>query len=149
MDLFSTAIQADKDGTLAEWVQDYLRLSGDNDVLAADLLREATCNSGLINYPLDQLRKLLGPSESFDYPEDPSIYEQRVTSMMESLKNGWKPAPFIASKIWADDFELHDGAHRAEAMRRLGIKEYPTVFFFKNDKQRKSFIDQITSHLPR
>jgi hypothetical protein len=69
--------------------------------------------------------------------------------MMESLKNGWKPAPFIASKIWADDFELHDGAHRAEAMRRLGIKEYPTVFFFKNDKQRKSFIDQITSHLPR
>lgn len=138
--MFTSALKADKDGALDDWIIDYLHESGDNDKLAADLVRQGKFHTGLIEYPLDALEKLLGPNRSFDYYEDPASYEGRVGSMVESIANGWRPAPLIASKIWSTHFELHDGAHRAEALRRSGVLSYPTVFYFENETSLNDFI---------
>lgn len=145
MDLFTSALNADKNGTLTDWVLDYLHQSGDNEKLADDLVRQGKYHTGLINYSIDQLDKLLGPDKSFDYYEDPETYEHRVLSMVESIANGWKPAPLIASRIWDEHFELHDGAHRAEALRRSGIPTYPTIFYFSDRASLNDFIDSTLS----
>jgi hypothetical protein len=140
MDIYTSALQADSEGNLTDWIIDYLHQSGDNEKLASDLLRQGKFHTGFIDYPIDQLEKLLGPNKSFDYYEEPVNYEQRVLSMVESIANGWKPAPLIASRIWSDHFELHDGAHRAEALRRSGYTSYPTVFYFEDQKSLDNFI---------
>lgn len=140
MDMFTSALQADKEGGLTDWIIEYLHQSGDNDKLANDLLRQGKYHTGFINYPIDKLEKLLGPNKSFDYYEDPESYEHRVLSMVDSIANGWKPAPLIASRIWSDHFELHDGAHRAEALRRSGVGSYPTVFYFEDETSLNDFI---------
>ncbi len=137
--MFNSALAADKNGQLTDWIIDYLHQSGDNDKLAEDLLRQGKFHTGFIDYPIDDLDKLLGPDKSFDYYEDPDTFEYRVNTMVESIKNGWKPAPLIASRIWSEHFELHDGAHRAEALRRSGILTYPTVFYFEDKKSLDDF----------
>lgn len=138
--MFDAAMEADEQGWLTEWVIEYLRQSGDNAVLARDLLRQGTYHTGLVDFPIEKLERLLGPNRSFDYYEEPAKYEHRVEAMVENIKNGWKPAPLIASRIWSDHFELNDGAHRAEALRRCGIRTYPTVFFFEDKTQFDNFL---------
>ena len=138
--MFTSAVCADKENRLTDWVLDYLHQSGDNEKLATDLVRQGKFHTGLIDYPISELEKLLGPKKTFDYYEDPETYEYRVGSMVESIANGWKPAPLIASRIWSKHFELHDGAHRAEALRRSGISTYPTVFYFENEDSLSDFM---------
>lgn len=142
--MLESARTADRDDALDDWVIDYLHRSGDNEKLAADLQRQGKYHTGLINYPVDKLDKLLGPDKSFDYYEEPENYEYRVASMIESLENGWQPAPLIASRIWSEHFELHDGAHRAEAFRRIGVRTYPTVFYFETEQERNDFLQSYT-----
>ncbi|MES2631201.1 MAG: ParB/Srx family N-terminal domain-containing protein [Patescibacteria group bacterium] len=143
--MFNSALVADKEDRLNDWIIDYLHQSGDNDKLAKDLIRQGKFHTGLIDYPIDELDKLLGPDKSFDYYEDPTMFEHRVNTMVESIRNGWKPAPLVASKIWSEDFELHDGAHRAEALRRCGILTYPTVFYFEDEKSLDDFFLSISA----
>ena len=63
--------------------------------------------------------------------------------MVESLINGWKPVPFIASDLWNDELELNDGAHGAEALKQFGTKTYTTVFYFKNRLALDDFLKSL------
>lgn len=141
-DLFDAALFAEQEGKLTEWIVDYLHQGGHNAVLARDLLKRGKFHTGFIEYPIDQLEKLLGPNKSFTYYEEPRRFEERVNAMIDSLHQGWRPVPLIASRIWSRDFELHDGAHRAEALRRSGIKNYLTVFYFEDEHSRDEFLSK-------
>jgi len=139
---YKQAIAADKNDTLTEWLIEYLNDSdrGRNAPLASGLAEDGQFHTGLIDYPIDEFTILMGPDHSYRYYEDPVSYDARVQAMVESLEKGWKPVPFIASDIWNEGLELNDGAHRAEALKRFGIKTYPTVFYFKNQLALDDFL---------
>lgn len=143
---YQEAILADKHGTLTEWLITYLNDSerGRNIPLAEGLTEDGQFHTNLINYPIDKLKILMGPDESFRYFEDPDKFNSRIDSMVESLKQGWKPVPFIATKdLWNEGLELNDGAHRAEALKRFGVKKYPTIFYFKDQYALDSFVESL------
>ncbi|MDB5162987.1 MAG: hypothetical protein JWN28_594 [Candidatus Saccharibacteria bacterium] len=142
---YKEAIQADKNDTLTEWLIDYLSdiERGRNIALAGGLAEDGQFHTNLINYPIEKFKILLGPDTSFLYFEEPNKFNTRVEAMVESLKNGWKPVPFIASDLWNEGLELNDGAHRAEALRRCGVKTYSTVFYFRNQKALDSFVESL------
>jgi len=144
-DEYEAAIEADKSDTLTEWLVTYLNDAdrGRNIALAGGLAEAGKFHTNLIDYPIDQFKILMGPDRSFRYYEEPESFNKRVDAMVGSLKKGWKPVPFIASDIWNEGLELNDGAHRAEAMKRFGIKTYPTIFYFKDQVALDSFIKSL------
>jgi hypothetical protein len=82
----------------------------------------------------------MGPDRSFRYYEEPTSFNERVDKMVESLEKGWKPVPFIATDIWNEELELNDGSHRVAALKRFGVKTYPTVFYFKDQLALDNFL---------
>lgn len=142
-DLYDAAIEADKNGHITAWMIEYLKESGRNAILAQGLLNDGKFHTPLINYPIDKLKILMGPDISFRYYEEPDQFEARIHAMIESLKQGWKPVPLIATKdLWNEGLELNDGAHRAEALKRFGINTYPTVFYFRDKASLSTFLTE-------
>ena len=143
-DLYDAAIKADTQDLLTEWMINYLRESGRNPILADGLEEDGQFHTKLINYPINKLKILRGPDDSYRYPEDPTQYEARVNAMIDSLKAGWKPVPFVATlDLWNEGLELNDGAHRAEALKRCGVTMYPTVFYFKDEGSLSEFLNGL------
>jgi hypothetical protein len=147
-DEYDQAIQAEKSGELTPWLITFLndKDRGRNTALAEGLAAAGQFHTDLIDYPIDQFKILMGPDHSFRYYEEPGSFNNRVNKMVESLKAGWKPVPFIASDIWNDGLELNDGAHRVAALKRLGVKTYPTIFYFKNQLERDIFLRSLRSY---
>lgn len=140
-ELYDSAIEADKNNDITEWMISYLNNSGRNEILAGGLAADGQFHTPLIDYPINNLKMLMGPSHSFRYYEEPEKFEERVNDMLDSLKQGWKPVPFIASKdLWNEGLELNDGAHRAEALKRFGIETWPTVIYFKDKPALDEFV---------
>jgi hypothetical protein len=142
-ELYEAAVLADKNGTITDWMIDYLNGEGRNTVLAGGLAQDGQFHTHLIDYPFEKLTILMGPDDTFRYYEEPEQFNIRVDTMVESLKQGWKPVPFIASDLWNDGLELNDGAHRAEALKRFGTKTYPTVFYFKDQTALTQFLESL------
>ena len=143
---YDEAIMADRIGTLTEWLIDYLNDNerGRNIPLAEGLAEDGEFHTNLIDFPIDKLKILMGPDESFRYYEEPGKFHTRVNAMVESLNQGWKPVPFVATKdLWNEGLELNDGAHRAEALRKFGVETYPTIFYFKDQNALDSFVESL------
>ena len=142
---YEAAILADENGALTDWMIDYLNDNnrGRNIPLASGLTEDGQFHTNLIYYPIEKFKVLMGPDRSFRYFEEPESFNTRVDAMVASLKNGWKPVPFIATDLWNDGLELSDGAHRVEAMKRFGIKIYPSVFYFKDQLALDSFLKSL------
>ena len=142
---YDRAILADNNGTLNEWMINYLndQTRGRNTPLAEGLASDGQFHTNLIDYPIDDFFILMGPDHSFRYYEEPDSFNGRVDKMVESLEKGWKPVPFIASDIWNNGLELNDGSHRVAALKRFGIKIYPTVFYFKNQIELNNFLKSL------
>ncbi len=140
---YEEAIHAATNGTITEWLINYLndKNRGRNKALASGLAEDGKFHTDLIDYPIDKFKILMGPDTSFLYYEEPESFNNRVEAMIESLEKEWKPVPFIASDLWNEGLELNDGAHRAEALKRFGVKTYPTIFYFKDQEALSSFIE--------
>ena len=141
-DEYEQALLADKNGTMTEWMVDYLndKDRGRNVPLAGGLAAEGQFHTHLIDYPIDDFYILMGPDHTFRYYEEPDSFNSRVDKMVKSLEKGWRPVPFIASDIWNNGLELNDGSHRVAALKIFGVKTYPTVFYFKNQIELDSFL---------
>ncbi len=142
-DLYDQAVHANANGTLTDWLINYLKESGRNEILADGLSTEGLYHTGLINYPIGKYEILMGPDRSFRYYEEPEKYNKRIIAMVESLQQGWKPVPLIATDIWNKGLELNDGTHRAAALLKTGHLSYPTVFYFKTQKAVDDFVRSL------
>ena len=137
---YHNAIKAGEDDKIHEWVLSYLlKPSGNNASLAKRLNKDSVFHFGPIDYQIKDLKLILGPDDSFKYFEEQSILDAKVLSMVESLKNGWLPEPFIATDLWDDKLGLADGNHRIRAFEIQGIKTHPTIFYFRNQESLENF----------
>jgi len=133
------ALLAKQNGTLEKWVQNLL-LSEDSYELAKTFAREKPVAVEILQFPLSQLKRIEGPEENEEHRQSPDVWEGEVNELAKKIKNGYKPAPLIVTDFW-NYFEIADGNHRHEALLRVGIKSYWTIFFIKHEKGRKYLQD--------
>jgi hypothetical protein len=124
-----TAIEADQKGDLFQWLQNYLRAEGNNKELA-DYLKDPTIIK-LMEFPLNKLIRSTGPEIEMAYFEVSDVWEERVSNLVEKIKEGNKLPPLIVTDF-GKPLSLSDGNHTHEALRRCGYDRYWTIFFFKN-----------------
>ncbi len=137
---YENAKLAQENGTLNEWVNSLLISEGSNS-LAQSLAKESPIAIKMIEFPLSQLKRIEGPEEKIEHRQSPDIWEASVQVLAAKIKDGFRPAPLIVTDYW-NYFELADGNHRQEAMLRVGIKSYWTIFFIKHQKG-KEYLESI------
>lgn len=128
------AIEAQKNGMLHEWVQEFL-LSEGNEGLARALRDEEATMVEIAEVPLSLLRKIDGPEEVHErQPLDK--WEERVSRLEELVKNREPLPPLIVTDFWKP-LEIVDGNHRHEAFLRNGITNYWAIFFLRDERHKE------------
>src|SRR5579884_3084033 len=132
-----SAREAAERDELPDWVARFLASPGsDNAVLAEALPDEFPVWLGPVRLPLDQLQRLAGPpSDPVVCPVDDDYWDDRVDDMAELAEEGWEPPPVIVA--YRDgEFEVEDGNHRVESVRRAGRREVWAVVGFHRRQDR-------------
>lgn len=123
-------------------VQEFLRGSGGNVKLADTLRDHGEFALGPVEYPLDEIIDIIGPTSVYKYYEEETALNARVDAMVKNMKAGWQPEPLLVTNIWNDDLEIADGGHRHRALLRLGHKTYPTIIYFRDKQSRQAFVQE-------
>lgn len=128
-----------KSKQINSWVQDFLRGEGDNTKLADTLLKYGNFVVGPLEYPLDKVVNILGPTTDYKFFEDESVLNERVDKMVSSIQGGWNPSPLILTNIWENHLELADGGHRHRALLKAGYKTHPVILYFRDKQTKEEF----------
>jgi hypothetical protein len=137
-DLASARRAAEK-GETALWVGDFLASPGsDNEVLAAALAQRKHGWVGPISVPVEELIRLAGPEDDAVCPVDDDEWEDDISSMEESVEEGWEPPPLLA-QFHDGQLLLQDGNHRYEALVREGAPSAWVLVYFDNPGERDAF----------
>jgi hypothetical protein len=122
-------LQCNSDSELRELCIQFLRCDGNNTKLALHLESRSGASVTLEKVLLQNLVKINGPDNSFQWYEEPKMWEKRVTALAKAMQEeGYKPLPLIITNFWGEE-TIADGNHRHEAMLRLGMQEYWAVKF--------------------
>jgi hypothetical protein len=129
------AREATERGELRAWVTRFLASPGsDNAPLAAELAERLEHWVGPVLLPLSRMRRLAGPPEDpVLCPVDDDYWDDRVDDMAERIEgDDWEPAPVIV--VYRNgEFELEDGNHRLESLRRTGRREAWAIVGFEDE----------------
>jgi len=137
----ASARRAADEGTLADWVVDFLVSPGsDNPQLAASLGFSGATYLGPVQFELDRLTPMAGPDEDHvAVPVAEEEWESDVGSMEESIGEGWHPPPLLVSHR-DGRYYLEDGNHRYETLRRAGARYAWTILLFPGHAERDRFL---------
>ena len=124
----SCAMEWAKAGRIEEWVHLYLPVDGRNQPMADGLRLAPRIFRGPVPFPLSDLTRICGPEEDMKWRVHPVRFEEHVASLVREIEKGADLPPLIVQCTPAG-LELNDGNHRLEAFRRLGIEEYPVIFW--------------------
>jgi hypothetical protein len=119
----TSAREAASAGQLREWSQVFNRSEHGNLGIAEGLLR-ADYVYMLSEVDLRDVHSPSGPESGFDFPYEPADWERDVKAMMRAFDEGWDAPPLFAH---LPTYYLADGAHRLEALLRLGRVSYSAV----------------------
>jgi hypothetical protein len=110
-------------GELGAWAQVFNRSEHGNLGIAEGLLRDDYVYM-LSEVDLRDVHSPSGPESDFDFPYEPADWERDVAAMMRAFEKGWDAPPLF---VHLPTYYLADGAHRREALLRLGRMSYSAV----------------------
>ena len=141
-DLRSARRAADRD-EVALWVGELLASPGsDNEILAAALALKKHWWIGPVELPLEDLVRLAGPEDDALVPIDDDVWEDDISTMEESVEEGWEPPPLLAEHQ-DGRLLLQDGNHRYEALGRSGA---PTAWVLIYFDDKASYREYVSAH---
>ncbi len=140
LDELTPALEAARRGQIEAWVHEFLLGVGRNAPFSEGLKLQPRFWLGPLEMPLDALEICCGPDPDLEYVVDADGFERHVTGMADSLAEGWKPAPLIASYD-AGKLSIRDGNHRYAALRRSGVERYWVVVWFNSPQEQRAYID--------
>lgn len=88
--------------------------------------------------PLALLDRITGPERRCLWPEDPEIWESRVSGITRRLNRGFQPPPLLVARRRNGRYQVLDGNHRLEAMLRRGITEWPCILFSRTVRRPRN-----------
>lgn len=128
---------------IALWVGDLLASPGsDNEILAAALAQKQHWWVGPVELPLEDLVRLAGPEDDALVPIDDDVWEEDISTMEESVEEGWEPPPLLAEHQ-DGRLLLQDGNHRYEALSRSGA---PTAWVLIYFDDKASYREYVSAH---
>ena len=136
-------------GQVGAWVHAYLsRGEAFHQRLAAWFVREERFWVGPVERPLTQLIRRLGPEEAMPWKEPVAEWERRVTAIQHGLEQPTDMPPMIARAMKTPDDEegppfrllLNDGAHRHEALTRLGESTFWVLLWFDSAAAQRAYM---------
>lgn len=92
-----------------------------------DIYKKVPVSWSIKEYPLKDLKRIVGPEEGMAYPEDAEKWEARTNELMEKIRRG-EQIPFLIVSDDSGELTVADGNHRYEALLRSGIEEYYCIF---------------------
>ena len=153
------ALRCAEQGRLDAWVHAYLgtagvlhRDLGENsdyhERLAAWFEREERFWAGPLEMPLSRLIRRLGPEAAMPWNEPRETWERRVAAIQNAFEDPSAMPPLIARAVVPEPGEasgafqllLNDGAHRHEALKRLGQTTCWVIVWFDSAAQRQVFL---------
>ena len=141
-DLRSARGAAERD-EIALWVGNLLASPGsDNEILAAALAQKQHWWVGPVELPLEDLVRLAGPEDDALVPIDDDVWEDDISTMEESVDEGWEPPPLLAEHQ-DGRLLLQDGNHRYEALSRRGAPSAWVLIYFDDEA---SYHQYLTAH---
>jgi len=123
------------------WVHAFLRNDGGNIPFSDGLKLEERSYFGPITLSLTLFERCCGPEEHMKYVVDGEGFENYVGNMIKSYESGWEMPPLIINYT-KGAFELNDGNHRFEALRRCNIREYPVVIWTTGEEDGLDFFSK-------
>ena len=136
-------------GRLEAWIQAYLS-TGEDDFhqrLGAWFNRAERFWVGPVEMPLSRLIRRLGPEEAMPWKEPCEDWERRVTSIQRAVAHPGDMPPMIARAVrdeaGAFQLLLNDGAHRHEALKRLGETTFWVLIWFDSAALRRAFLAEL------
>ncbi|MBI9015112.1 MAG: ParB-like nuclease domain-containing protein [Clostridiales bacterium] len=127
------AIRYSSENNIETWVHAFLSSVGNNLDFSKGLKLQHRYWLGPIKLELNKFSRCCGPEIGLNFYEPEEHFERRVNQMINSIKAGWEMPPLIV-KYEAGVYELNDGNHRYEALKRCGIKSYWIILWDSVDK---------------
>jgi len=140
--LSSAKAFADAD-RLEDWVHIYLLSDGDNKGFSDGLKIYDRYFIGPMEFPLSLFKRCTGPEEEMKYYIPADAFEHHVNKIQKVLEETDDTPPLIANYV-EGCFELNDGNHRFEALKRLGAEKYPFIIWIT---EKHDYDDFISKHL--
>jgi hypothetical protein len=119
----TSTLQYAEAGRIEEWVHLFLNDEGNNVPFSEGLKLEKRYYFGPLKFKLDMFARCCGPEPNNKYVVDGEGFEKHVSELQKRIKDGWDMPPLIVN-YFNGTFELNDGNHRYEALKRSGIDEY-------------------------
>jgi hypothetical protein len=132
------ALEYAAEDNIEEWIHLFLHDEGDNVVFSDGLKLEKRFFVGPIKMPLNLFERCCGPEDSMRYQIDAGGFDWRVNEIQKRFKDKWDMPPLIINYC-EDKFELNDGNHRYEALKRSGVQEYHVIIWITEDRDYQSF----------
>jgi len=116
-------------GKLAEWIHLFLDGEGNNQPMSDGLkLAERRYHAPKL-YKIDTFERICGPEAEMKWTIAENGFNERVSKIMSRYQTGdWDMPPLIVG-LSDGKYELNDGNHRYEALKRLGIKEHWVIIW--------------------
>ena len=128
----ASAIEYTQKNVLEEWIHLFLcrdEVDGGNEAFSKGLRLEPRNYYAPCLMNLDLFERCCGPEEGMKYRIPAMDFNKNVNGIMEKYKkSSWDMPPLIINRI-AEKYELNDGNHRFEALKRLGTKEFWVIIW--------------------
>lgn len=117
------------EGTMGEWLQEYLRAEAPwTNLGLADGLLLVPRSYELFEVPLAILDRKCGPEPEMEFWQDPESFERHISAIATSLVNVEDMPPLVVESV-GERLSVCDGTHRLEAVRRKGWKTCWVIHF--------------------
>ena len=131
----SSAIEFSNANKLEEWIHLFLCGEGDNKPFSDGLKLEPRRYTAPAMISLDTFKRDCGWEEGMRWQIGKEAFDDRVNGIIRRYENGEKDMPPLIVYHDGDTYELNDGNHRHEALKKLNIEKY-WVIFWKTIQER-------------
>ena len=132
----ASAIEYAQQYKLEEWIHLFLcrdDKDGGNESFSKGLKLKPRKYYSPCLMDLNNFVRCCGPEEDMKYRIPSLDFNKSVNEIMEKYKkNNWDMPPLIINRT-AEKYELNDGNHRFEALKRLGIKKFWIIIWETED----------------
>ena len=133
-------------GRLDVWVYLFLARDANAMCIAEEMKRNNYCFVGPVDVPLYLFSRKCGWEPDMPYQEERDLFEKKTEGYREKYSCGVDMPPILLVYDDESGFDLYDGAHRYEALKRIGRQTAPTIIAYKSEIDLISFREIIMKY---